>query len=184
MHINQMKGMSEGQFTINQTFFEKQFDATSEISAENDSVSINTVTTGSVTAASNSSDETAETKTNMGDLECRTFDGSYNNLSKPSWGAIGSQLLRITGEAYADGKSALAVRGCSERTNPRNISNLICRQKGVKENRNRLSDFVWTWGQFLDHEIDLTETVNEEASFSAPANDPLAAGATIPFKTF
>ena len=41
--------------------------------------------------------------------------------------------------------------------NPREISNVVCQApKGVDFSHNKLTDFVWAWGQFLDHEMDLT----------------------------
>lgn len=185
MH-EQIKGIADGQFFIDQAFFEKEFADTPADAAENDQTSVNLVTTSSSaskpTPATVVENSQPANEVAQDDTEYRSFDGSNNNLANPRWGSVGIQLLRVTDAAYEDGISSLAVRGCSERTNPRYISNLLCRQKDVKENRNHLSDFVWAWGQFLDHEIDLTETVDEDASFNAPENDPLAPGATISFK--
>jgi hypothetical protein len=179
MREHQVRGLPEGQLIIDQEFFLSQFGDPQAEPAQNDTVKDDKTTDVAATAAG---DVTAATDSRYSSVQYRTFDGTDNNLANPSWGAAGTPLLRIAAAAYADGKSALAVRGCPERTNPRNISNLICRQSGDKPNRNRLSDFVWTWGQFLDHELDLTGTGEEDASFAAPANDPLAAGASIEFK--
>ena len=114
--------------------------------------------------------------------EYRTFDGSNNNVDNPTLGAVGTQLLRVAPADYADGLSTLAVRG-NNNPNPRVVSNKVCLQEIDNPNVNGLSDFIWGWGQFLDHELDLTEPVNEQVDFTAPANDPQpdAANATINF---
>ena len=45
--------------------------------------------------------------------------------------------------------------------NAREVSNEICIQSAPMPNSDGLSDFVWQWGQFLDHDIDLTETSSD-----------------------
>ncbi len=111
----------------------------------------------------------------------RTFDGSDNNEQHPDWGKVGTQLRRATTVDYADGISALAQRG-PDNPNPRVISNVLCRQTESIPSRNHLSDFVWAWGQFLDHTIDLTEMrADESVPIPTPHNDPVLPNATIPF---
>jgi peroxidase len=87
--------------------------------------------------------------------ENRSFDGLGNNLTQPTWGAAGDQFARIAAPAYADGVSAPAG---AARTNPRIISNALCTSAGDEPNPYQLSDFVWQWGQFLDHDITLSFT--------------------------
>lgn len=42
--------------------------------------------------------------------------------------------------------------------NPRKISNLLMKETGGGETNDRnLLDMVWQWGQFIDHDLDLTE---------------------------
>ena len=48
-------------------------------------------------------DMTNKVKTN----ESRTFDGSGNNKLNPDWGAANTPLLKIVGQAYADGFGSL-----------------------------------------------------------------------------
>ena len=42
-------------------------------------------------------------------------------------------------------------------TNPRLISNTLMKETEIIDNSRGLLDMVWQWGQFLDHDIDLTE---------------------------
>jgi hypothetical protein len=110
----------------------------------------------------------------------RSIDGARNNLSHPRWGAAGEQLLRLGPADYADGISEPAGAG---RPHPREISNAVCAQAGSTPDPNGLSDFVWAWGQFLDHELDLTDGAEppEPLDMVVPASDAAFAGRTIPF---
>ena len=59
----------------------------------------------------------------------------------------------------------------------RAISNLIANQDldGIEqdENNNRsMSDWVYAWGQFIDHDIDLTESGDVAMNIPVPAGDP------------
>ena len=92
----------------------------------------------------------------VGTLErFRTIDGSGNNLQNHGWGKAHTNLRRVAGNAYVDGASE-PPRG--DMPSPRVISNVVFSQSEDIPNSNRLTDMVWQWGQFLDHDIDLTET--------------------------
>ncbi|MEN7547025.1 peroxidase family protein [Rapidithrix thailandica] len=117
-------------------------------------------------------------------MEIRSYDGTKNNLENPHWGSANSQLLRLTKIEYADGVAELAG---PYRCKPRAISNIICYpQTPNKPNKHSLSNFVWAWGQFIDHELDLTPSGKEfgEADIYAPYNDldPKVAKGKIPFE--
>lgn len=86
----------------------------------------------------------------------RSYDGTGNNVRYPRFGRATEPMLRKSAPAYADGKSAPAVRGASN-PNPRTVSNYIC-QGESQPNQAGLTDMVWLWGQFIDHELDLTPT--------------------------
>lgn len=111
-------------------------------------------------------------------VEIRTYNGGGNNLDNPTWGMAGEQLLRIVPPQYTGGASDPAG---ADRPNPRLISNIVC----LSSNRPphpRLSDFMWAWGQFLDHELDLTPDNNSEPiDLRTPRNDPDRPNAVIPF---
>lgn len=107
----------------------------------------------------------------MSKIEYRTYDGYGNNQTNPHWGRAGEQVLRLTTPGYYQGKYEMAGQ---DRPNPRAISNKICKQTKKVPNKHGLSDFVWAWGQFLDHEMDLTpeSPYGEEQPITIPENDP------------
>jgi hypothetical protein len=100
-----------------------------------------------------------------------SIDGTGNNRRNPSWGAAGEPLLRVCPEDYADGFDAPAG---ANRPSARAISNELCAQTHSVPNTAGASDYVWQWGQFLDHDIDLTggATPAEPFNIPVPADDP------------
>ena len=103
--------------------------------------------------------------------EYRTYDGTKNNAANWSWGSAGVQLLRKASPAYSDGVSSLA--GAS-RPSPRLISNTIADQGDQDIISDRLlSAMIYAWGQFIDHDLDLTPTGGTEIiAVPVPAGDP------------
>lgn len=101
------------------------------------------------------------------------YDGHANNLLNFTWGERNTPLLRRS--PYDDTRLGTAP-------NPRTISNAVCRTTVSIPNEQRLSDLMWAFGQVVDHEVDLTPNGDEDASFTAPGDDPVAPGATIDFK--
>ena len=99
----------------------------------------------------------------------RTIDGSANNLQNLDWGAAHTQLKRFTTVAYSDGVETPA--GAS-RPNPRTISNSLFAQDSLLNDPLNLSDFVWAFGQFIDHDISLTGDGSENAFVQVPSGDP------------
>lgn len=86
------------------------------------------------------------------DEEAREADGTGNNLAHDDWGAAGTGLLRIADAAYADGAGAPYIG----HANPRDISNAILDQDGSMPSASGVSDLFTFFGQFIDHDIDLT----------------------------
>lgn len=96
--------------------------------------------------------------------------GVGNNLGNPSWGAVGVDLLRFTPSAYADGRSAPAG---GSRPSARALSNALSTQTASAANGRQMSDFLYVFGQFLDHDIGLTTTTsNESMPIAVPSGDP------------
>jgi peroxidase len=107
-----------------------------------------------------------------------SIDGTGNNLSDPSrfnWGSVGQDLLRVAPAAYGDGISTLAGQ---DRPSPRLISEVIVTDgtDGGTPNSRFMADWVYAWGQFIDHDIDLTSggtgTQFQPANIPVPAGDP------------
>ncbi|PQO31645.1 peroxidase family protein [Blastopirellula marina] len=116
--------------------------------------------------------------------EYRSIDGTGNNLENPELGSTGEALLRTAPADYADGISTLAGE---DRPSAREISNAFSAQdEGASGNERNLSAFVYVWGQFLDHDIDLSESgTTELAPIEVPTGDPYfdptsSGSATIP----
>ena len=105
-------------------------------------------------------------------IEVRSFDGTGNNVVHAEWGSTAEQLLRRSAAAYADGVSAPSG---SDRPSARVVSNLLSESPagGVINDRDWTA-FVYAWGQFLDHDLGLTDTASprERFSIAVPAGDP------------
>ena len=115
--------------------------------------------------------------------EVRSIDGSGNNLAN-SWGAADTSLLRIAPAAYPDDGSGATILQAPSRSNPREISNAIADQGGLSIlNQNQFTDLFWQWGQFLDHDIDLTGNAPENgtAPIEITASGDLLSPGPIPF---
>ncbi len=72
---------------------------------------------------------------------------------------------------YEDGVSTMSGEN---RPSARLISNNIHHQETgeVIPNNFGTSDFVWQWGQFIDHDFGLTDGLEEVADISVPIGDP------------
>lgn len=102
--------------------------------------------------------------------ELRSIDGSHNNSANPTWGSVGVPFLRRVAADYSDGASAPAA---ADQASARVISNRVAAQTESVANQAGVSDFLWQWGQFLDHDLDLTpETEPAEAfDIAVPSGD-------------
>ncbi len=99
----------------------------------------------------------------------RSIDGADNNVQFPDIGSTFEQLARLAASDYADLISTLAG---PTRPGPREISNAVIDQAGVDiPNTFGTSDYLWQWGQFLDHDIDLTPAGGEAEPIAVPLGD-------------
>ena len=105
----------------------------------------------------------------------RSVDGTLNNIDNPTWGEANTALLRLTPAAYADGLDAPRGGSPSDLANPRTISNRLSGQTSPVFNNRGASDWLWQWGQFLDHDLDFSPAaaVVEDFSIRVPSGDPL-----------
>lgn len=103
--------------------------------------------------------------------EYRTIDGVGNNETNTLWGASHVPFLRKTTVAYLDG---LDEPSGDLRPSAREISNAVAAQNDLIFNKRHASDFIWQWGQFLDHDIDETPAAdpNESLDILVPSGDP------------
>jgi len=110
--------------------------------------------------------EGLETRSLMaGDI--RAIDGSGNNLAHPEWGSTGEQFIRKDNlVAYADG---VATPAGAARPSARAISNAVAEEGDVRDLDERgLAAMMYAWGQFLDHDLDLTMSALPAELFSVP----------------
>jgi len=102
----------------------------------------------------------------------RTIDGTCNNLTNAStceWGATDIPLARLFDDAYGDGLNSMAG---GSRPNPRHISNIVVDQAADMPSSRNLSSMVFTWGQFLDHDISISPAGSTEVeTIQLPANE-------------
>jgi peroxidase len=115
---------------------------------------------------------TASSPISIVPLQPEPINGVGNNVANPTWGAADTDFVRLAAANFADGISSPNGQSLPS---ARAISNLIANQDiaGVEQdlNNNRnMTDFVYAWGQFIDHDIDLTE------SGSVPMNIPVPGG--------
>jgi hypothetical protein len=103
-------------------------------------------------------------------LAARSLDGGGNNVRHPGWGRAGTQYLRVAAASYADGISE-PVDGRALRY----VSNRVFNDLGQNLfSENGLSQWVWSWGQFVDHDIGLrNERPGESRSIPLDPADPL-----------
>ena len=107
--------------------------------------------------------------------EFRSIDGSNNNPYQIGWGERDTQLFRLTSPKYDDGFSQPRQKGNNGDylPGPRHISNAVSAQSKSIENYLGASDWLWQWGQFLDHDLSLTEIgTKEPLDIKIPKGDP------------
>jgi hypothetical protein len=98
-----------------------------------------------------------------------SLDGKLNNPGQSTWGVAGVNLMRFAPAAYADGLSQPAG---ANRPNARLISNALSDSNTSIPNKRNLSDWIYGWGQFLDHDLDLTTSGDTAFDIAVPTGDP------------
>ncbi len=101
----------------------------------------------------------------------RSIDGTGNHETHFELGAADTTLRRLMSTHYGD---LVASMGGSSRPSPRAISNAVCADSQRPPNALGASDFLWQWGQFVDHDIDLSgeQDPAEPMPIPVPAGDP------------
>ncbi|HEX3870930.1 MAG TPA: peroxidase family protein [Pirellulales bacterium] len=98
-----------------------------------------------------------------------SIDGSDVNAKHPTWGEAGNDLLRVATTAYGDG---ISTPSGSALPSAREISDLLGSQSGDVLDDRDVSAFIWAWGQFIDHDLDLTPTGDVPINIAVPSGDP------------
>jgi hypothetical protein len=98
-----------------------------------------------------------------------SLDGTGNNPIRPLWGSAGSDLLRFSAAAYGDG---VASPSGTKRPSAREVSNGTCVQTTTIRNNRNMSSYVYGWGQFIDHDLDLTTSGGTDFNIIVPTGDP------------
>src|SRR4051794_18644946 len=99
----------------------------------------------------------------------RTLDGRNNNLTNPTWGQAGTNYIRVARANYADNKNT-QVGG----PGPRFTSNRVFNDTGQNLFSERgVSQWGWTWGQFMDHVFGLAQGGGEPSPIPFNSSDPL-----------
>lgn len=113
-------------------------------------------------------------------VDYRTIDGTLNNLANTTWGAAGTPMIRTAPVGYADGVNAPAG---PTRPSARAVSNAVAAALVGQKNDKSASDYLWQWGQFLDHDIVETPVGDESFDIEVPLGDiffdPFATGAEV-----
>ena len=94
-------------------------------------------------------------------------------------------MTRMVNPDYADG---ISVPSGQARPNPRAVSNIVATQSESILNARGASDYLWQWGQFLDHDLTLAREHRPQETMPIPVPpgdeyfDPSGTGAVeIPF---
>jgi hypothetical protein len=101
----------------------------------------------------------------------RSYDGTGNNVLNAAWGSDAQALLRLAPAGYGDGKSTPAG---DSRPSARTISdNIAAHPESEIKSATNLSAYGYLWGQFIDHDLDLTNAAspNEEFDIKVPTGD-------------
>jgi peroxidase len=115
----------------------------------------------------------------------RPIDEVGNNVANPTWGTAGTDLTRLTPAAYADGVSSPSL---PHDPSARLISNIVNNQADPANpaenvatvNQQSLSDFAYSFGQFIDHDLDLTQDNGASDPIAVPVGDPIGGATDAP----
>ena len=114
-------------------------------------------------------------------VNIRAIDGANNNLTNPSFNATNTDFARITPAHFTDG-----VSGMEPGPNPRAISNIVVGQGDADvPDPSGYSGFMYAWGQFIDHDLDLEKGGTVDATIVGPDGTviPLSRVSTDPNAT-
>ena len=101
--------------------------------------------------------------------EYQSLDGTGNNLDVTDIGAANTSYRRFATPSYSDGLSEP-----TQGPNARYISNRVFEDHAQNLfSENSVTQWAWTWGQFIDHSIGLRSGGEEPMNTPFDSNDPL-----------
>jgi len=86
------------------------------------------------------------------------------------WGSVGSELRTLIPVQYGDGVSS---PNGADRPNARLVSNSLFKQSESILDGHNLTDYMWVFGQFVEHDISYVPKGTESAAIEVPACDPI-----------
>jgi peroxidase len=128
--------------------------------------------------------ELLESRRMMSTTGYETINGTGNNVTNVTWGQAGTDLIRLTPAAYANGISSPSLpsdqsaRAISNDVNSQDINGSSTETNTI--DGNNLSDFGYAFGQFIDHDMSLSVDGDESDPIAVAANDPIGPAA-LPF---
>lgn len=117
--------------------------------------------------------------------DTRSISEIGNNAANKTWGTANIDLIRLAKAAYGNGLNSPSLAGDQS---ARTISNLLNNQADPANpaadiatiDQNSLSDFGYAFGQFMDHDLDLTPDGGESFPITVPTGDRIGPN-SIPF---
>jgi peroxidase len=111
----------------------------------------------------------------------RPIDEVGNNIANPNWGVAATDLLRLTPAKYSAYVKGVDSPSLPQDPSPRLISDIVNNQADptapfndiATVNKQSLSDFAYTFGQFMDHGMDLTLDNGPSMPIPVPKGDPI-----------
>jgi peroxidase len=111
----------------------------------------------------------------------RPIDEVGNNIANPKWGVAGADLLRLTPAKYSAYVNGVDSPSLPQDPSARLISDIVNNQADpdtpardiATVNQRSLSDFVYAFGQFMDHGMDLTLDNGRSMPIPVPPGDPI-----------
>ena len=108
----------------------------------------------------------------------RPIDEVGNNVAHPTWGAAGADLVRLSPAEYTNGYNSPSL---AQDPSARLISNIINSQANPANpsqdiatvNQRSLSALADAFGQFMDHDMDLTLGIGPSIPIPVPVGDPI-----------
>jgi len=103
-------------------------------------------------------------------FEVQNLDGSGNNIANPTWGAANQPYPRIGNARYADGRAQMVAHPNARFTSNRIFNDAFGNVFSARDG----AQWLWAWGQFIDHNIGLKDGgAGEVANIPFNRNDPL-----------